>query len=153
MKTTKIVGAVKEIVADKLREIAEPSEKKINIAKQRVRTLKNELKQAEEEARVAKAEWLKFKKEVITRIRTNDNTIGRFKKKMELSGEKFKVKYQEKLLELERKNHRLKRRVGEYKDDSMEQWQNFKTTVKKNMEEIAVSFKGLKDALLMKSRM
>jgi hypothetical protein len=153
MKTgKKLAGTVKELVSEKLKELAEPSERKIETARRKVNALKRELLNAEQEARLAETEWVKFKKECAARIRNNETVIGQFKRKMERSGEKFRQKYEEKIMDLERKNHRLKRRLGAYRNENMEKWLEFKSVVKKNMEEIAASFRGLTDAVLMRGR-
>jgi hypothetical protein len=159
MKTRKLVGAVKGLVEEGLKTLAEPSERKMESAKRKVNELKKELKEAEEEAVAANQEWNKFKKEVAARIRQNENTIGRFRNKMEKSGAKFKAKYEEKVRELERKNNLMKVKLGAYKTENLARWNEFRTVAKKNMEEmkrnmaeIALSFKGLTDSVLMRSR-
>jgi hypothetical protein len=116
------------------------SEQKLESAKENVGEVKQDLKDAQAEYR---AEWQTFKSESEQTIAANEKRIDAFKEKMEKAGHKAKAKYRKEVAVLEQKNHDLKNKLEEYKDEGRSKWEEFKTNFKHDMDGIGKTMKDL----------
>jgi chromosome segregation ATPase len=146
--TKKIIDVAKELLEEKIVSFIEPSERKVESARKKVEDAKNNLKKAEEQARNEQEQWFKLKKELESKINANKTSINNFKKKLNKASDKVKVKYEQKLDELEEKNHKMMVKMGKYKDDKVEKWEAFKNIFMRDMEEIGSSLSDLSKSIL-----
>jgi hypothetical protein len=84
-----------------------------------------------------------YKKETAEKIATNDKSIVEFKARVAQEKKSARADYLAKVEALEKKNSDLKKRMDDYKADSKEKWDMFKTEFNHDMEEIGKSFKDL----------
>ncbi|HEY6162815.1 MAG TPA: hypothetical protein VI112_16410 [Bacteroidia bacterium] len=152
MRTQEILGAVKGFIAEKIREYNEPSERKVFRAARKVEMLRNELQNAEMEAKACEADWMAFRKQCITDIKANRANIMRFRKKMETAGERIKAKLHDRIVDLERKNWTLERKLGNYQREVKDRWNEFKDVLRNDVQEIAGSLKGLTGSVMRIAR-
>ena len=71
-----------------------------------------------------------------SRISANEKRINEFKKKLITSSEKFKAKYENKILTLEQKNIELKKKINEYQYEGKDNWEEFKLEFNNDMDSI-----------------
>lgn len=84
-----------------------------------------------------------YKKETAEKIATNDKSIVEFKARVAQEKKSARADYLAKVEALEKKNSDLKKRMDDYKADSKEKWDMFKTEFNHDMEEIGKSFNDL----------
>jgi hypothetical protein len=89
------------------------------------------------------AEWKKFKTESEAQIKKNEIRIAAFKEKMEKAGSNAKANYNKSVMELERKNRGLKKKLEEYNGVGQRKWEEFKTNFKHDMDGIGKTMKDL----------
>jgi exonuclease VII large subunit len=109
-------------------------------AEQKVAEAKQELKDAKADYL---AEWQKFKTESEAQIKVNEDRIDAFKAKMDKAGHKAKANYKKAVAELEHKNHELKEKLEDYKDEGESKWEEFKTNFNHDMDAIGKTMKDL----------
>jgi hypothetical protein len=107
---------------------------------QKVAEANQELKEAKADY---VAEWQKFKAESEAQIKVNEDRIDTIKVKMENAGHKAKTKYKKAVAELEHKNHELKEKLEDYKDEGESKWQEFKTNFNHDMDAVGNTMKDL----------
>ncbi len=67
-------------------------------------------------------------------IDANEKRINAFKQGMEKAGSKVSAKYSKDVSALEQKNHDMKKKLKEYKDEGPIKWEEFKTNIKHDMD-------------------
>ena len=111
------------------------------------KTPERKVEEARQDLKDAKAdylaEWQKFKAESEEQIKANEDRIDAFKEKMEKAGAKTKAKYNQEVVELEKKNRDLKKQLEEYKDEGESKWQEFKTNFGHDMDAVGKTMKDL----------
>lgn len=144
MKTKRIVETAKRFAAEKISALINPSEKKVEQAEKRLQEAKEYLKEAERNARTAHDEWVQFRKDILEKIHTNETNLSTFKQKMEKNkDEGLKAEYEEKMRDLEHMTNELKKKIGEYKYEGKEKWENFKKSIKHSADEVGTAWKDL----------
>jgi len=73
----------------------------------------------------------------------NEKRIDAFKEKIKEAGPKDKAKYNKEVEVLEQKNHDLKKKLEEYKDEGQSKWEEFKTNFKHTKDGIGKTMKSL----------
>jgi hypothetical protein len=116
------------------------SEQKVAGAKENLGEAKQDLKDAQAKYL---AEWQTFKRESDSTIAVNEKRIDAFKEKMGKASTKVKAKYSKEVAELEQKNHDLKKKLDEYKDEGQSKWEEFKTNFNRDMDAIGKTMKDL----------
>ena len=109
-------------------------------SEQKVEEAKQELKDAKAGYT---AEWQKFKTESEAQIKVNDDKIDEFKAKMDKAGTKAKAKYKKAVVELKEKNHALKEKLEDYKDEGETKWQEFKTNFNHDLDAVGTTISDL----------
>lgn len=84
-----------------------------------------------------------YRNETAGKIAANNKSIGEFKARIENEKKEAKADYKKKVAELEQKNSDIKKRLDDYKADSKEEWEKFKTEFNHDMEELGNAFKDL----------
>ena len=107
---------------------------------QKAEEAKQELKQAKADYA---AEWQKFKTESEAQIKINDDKIDELKAKMDKAGTKAKAKYKKTVVELKEKNHALKEKLEDYKDEGETKWQEFKTNFSRDLDAVGTTISDL----------
>jgi hypothetical protein len=98
-------------------------ENKVENAKENVQKASQDLKDAQAEY---DKEWQQFKSDVDLKISENEKSIAEIKVKIKTQNRKYKAKYEEEVVVLEQKNSELKNKIGEYKYESKDKWEEFK---------------------------
>jgi len=109
-------------------------------SEQKVEGAKQELKAAKADYT---AEWQKFKIESEAQIKVNDDKIDELKAKMDKAGTKAKAKYKKAVVELKEKNHALKEKLEDYKDEGETKWQEFKTNFNHDLDAVGTTISDL----------
>ena len=109
-------------------------------SEQKVEGAKQELKAAKADYT---AEWQKFKTESEVQIKINDDKIDELKAKMDKAGTKTKAKYKKAVAELKEKNHALKEKLEDYKDEGESKWQEFKTNFNHDLNAVGETITDL----------
>ena len=109
-------------------------------AEQKVEAAKQELKDAKADYL---AEWQKFKAESEAQIKVNEDKIDAFKAKMDKAGTKTKAKYKKAIAELKEKNHALKEKLEDYKDEGQGKWEEFKMNFNHDLDAVGKTVSDL----------
>lgn len=114
-----------------------PKEKKANtdIASPQMEIDKANAAYAEEVA--------EFKKEAADRIAANDKIAADFKQRVKSEKAEVKADYNKKIAELERKNTDMKKAIEEYKMESEDTWESFKSEFNHDLDELGSAFNDL----------
>lgn len=104
---------------------------------------KEDLAQAENELEVARNDSAKaiadYKARTELRLAENDRLIAELKADMKSDRKEIKEKYEKDLAELNEKNVALKSRLTAYQESASENWNDFKQSVNKDMDELGKS--------------
>ena len=84
-----------------------------------------------------------YRIETADKINANNQSIIEFNERIEHEKKDAKADYKKKISELETKNSDMKKRLEEYKVDSKENWEIFKTEFNYDMDELGKAFKDL----------
>jgi len=76
-------------------------------------------------------------------IEANGKRIDAFKEKMKEAGSKATKKYNKEVAVLEQKNHELKIKLDEYKDEGQIKWEEFKMNFNHDLDVIGKTMKDL----------
>ena len=109
-------------------------------AELKVEGAKQELKEAKADYT---AEWQNFKTESEAQIKVNEDRIDTLKVKIEKAGTKAKAKYKKAVVELKEKNHALKEKLEDYKDEGETKWQEFKTNFSHDLDAVGTTISDL----------
>ena len=85
----------------------------------------------------------RYKFEMNEKIEANNKSIADFKQRINEQKKEAKEDYKKKIAELEQKNTDSKKKMDDYKADSKEGWENFKTEFNHDMDELGKAFKSL----------
>jgi hypothetical protein len=120
-----------------------PSQK-IEHAEEKVLDAKKEVKEAQSELNVIQqdfdTDYKQFRIVYDNKINANEKSIAELKLNIASANQENKVLYQKKLAELERKNNDLKIELVDYKADGADEWNEFKTEFKNDMDELGKEF-------------
>ncbi|MBK6861887.1 MAG: hypothetical protein IPK91_14385 [Saprospiraceae bacterium] len=113
---------------------------------QKVDAAKDQVTQANEDLAKAEAEYAQdvsnFKRETNDRITANELSLTELKAKMDKSKKAIKAEYKEQITVLEQKNAEMKQKIADYKTDSKDKWQTFKTEFNSDMDKLGASLKN-----------
>ena len=135
MKTRKLSLAI--IVAGVVFTSCQSTDKKVENAKENVVEAKQELNQ------IVKDSIQQFRTESAQKIADHEKSLTQFKARIAKEKKENRAEYQKKLTELEQKNSDLKKRLDDFKEESQEKWDTFKSTYNRDMDELGESFKKL----------
>jgi len=115
---------------------------------QKVAEAKENVKEADKSLAVANTNYLEevesYKKEVANKTAMNDKHIADFKAAVDKEDNDTKMLYKDTVVVLEEKNAKLKRKMAEFKADSKENWEKFKTDFNQDMKDAGDAFKNTK---------
>lgn len=103
--------------------------------------------QAQEELNKAQVEYAadveNFRNESNTRIAENEKIIADMNAKMANEKRQLKANYREQVAAIEQKNNNMKRKMSEYKADTKDNWEAFKTEFNYDMSEMSKALNNL----------
>lgn len=85
-----------------------------------------------------------FKKETDDKITSNEKWIADFKTKMANEKKSSKIESKKQIKAYEKKNNDLKKRMKEYKEEGVENWNSFKTELNHDMNELDDTWKDFR---------
>ena len=115
-------------------------ETKVEAAKEKVKVAKQELKDAQAES---DKEYRQFKAYAELKISDNEKSIAELKVKIKTADEKFKIKYDKKVVKLEQRNIELKKKISDYKYEGRDQWVIFKRGFNRDLKSVGKAIKDL----------
>lgn len=122
-------------------------EEKVENAKENVQAAKADVAVANEELAQAKkdsiSDFQKFKNESNAAIEANDKRIAELRTEMKDEKKEAKANYDKKVNALEKKNHALKVKLDNYKDDGKSDWKIFKKEFKHDLDGLGKAFKDI----------
>ncbi len=89
------------------------------------------------------ADMESYRKANAERIAANEKSLAELKVKIETEKADAKAESKKKLAELEEKNNELKKKLDEYKYDTKENWESFKSEFGHDMDGLGKSFKDI----------
>ena len=116
------------------------SETKMEQAQEEVKQAQTDLHTAENKY---SEEWATFKADIEIRINENDRKIEELENKASNKHGKAKDEFKRRISLLKEKNHAMRERLGEYRNDGHEKWDDFKNDFNHSMNEIGDSFEEL----------
>jgi hypothetical protein len=110
-------------------------------------TKETKVQEAKQGLQDARAEYLKeweaFKAETELKIAANEKRIDAYKEKMENAGPKAKARYKKDVAALKQKNHELKEKLENYKDEGQGKWEEFKKNINDDLAAVGKTMKDL----------
>lgn len=120
---------------------------KVEDAKESVTEAHEDVTEADQELTKANADYLAdietYKVKTSQRITENEKTISDFKERIKNEKENARDDYYKKLAVLEKKNMDMGMRMDNYKADTKENWDTFKTDFIADMDKLNQSLKDL----------
>lgn len=122
-----------------------------NTKSQKVENAEEELQDAREDVTNARIdlnlarqdsinEFQLFKTNSQNQIIANERTIAGLKLSIADASQEKKILYEKKLVELEQKNNDLKIKLAEYNEEGTDQWKEFQSEFKRDMDELGDAF-------------
>lgn len=106
---------------------------------------KQELKDAQAQY---ESEWQQFRSDVDSKINANEKRIAEFEAEIKTASGKYRAKYEKDVVVLEQKNTDLRKKLNDYKFESRNNWEEFKTDFNREVDDIMV---GLNDIFSKKN--
>jgi len=117
---------------------------KVEKAEEKVMDAKEEVKEAQQDLNViqqeAEMDYQQFRIVYDNKIMANEKSIAELKINIAGANEENKVTFKKKLAELERRNSDLKIELTDYKSEGADDWQEFKTEFKNDMDDLGKAF-------------
>ncbi len=118
---------------------------------EKVENAEENVEQANEALAKAKQEYLadleSFKKQTENQTITNEQMIAELKARVANEKMEARAAFNKRISELEQKNLEMKKKISNYKDDSLDSWESFKAEFSRDMDELG---KALKDFFVTK---
>jgi uncharacterized protein YPO0396 len=116
------------------------SAKTVEKAEEKVLEAKEELQRVNDSYKVEVEEYRKITND---KIMSNNQSIIEFNARIDSQKKEAKADYTKKINELDKKNNDMKKRMEDYRADSKENWQSFKSEFGHDMDELGVAFRDL----------
>lgn len=144
MKKTIFTMVVMLFIAGNIITGCDSPAKKLENAEEKVLDAKKEVKEAKQDVnnilQDSVTDYQQFRIVYDNKIVANEKSIAELKVNILSANEENKVVYKKKLAELERRNNDLKIELNNYKSESADDWQRFKTEFKNDMDELGKAF-------------
>ena len=118
-----------------------------NSSAEKVEEAQENVAEANQDLDKANEEYLKdvatYRIQTAERVEANNKAISEFNEKAEHEKKEVREEYKKKIAELEQKNHAMKIKMDEYKAESKDNWETFKTEFNHDMDELGQAFKNL----------
>ncbi len=113
---------------------------KVQEAKQVVIEAKQDLRQAQQDVQ---DEFQKFKNEANEEIRINENRIAELRINIEGEDADLRERTGRRIDALEKRNHELKEKLEDFKDDGRNDWKEFKKEFKHDLDGLGEAFNNI----------
>lgn len=116
-------------------------------AAKKVENAENNVTEAKAELKDARAEYMKdvenYRRQTADQLEANNKSIEQFN--LSIAKEKAQTKdaYNKQIAELELRNRELQKRMDEYNGDSKDQWDQFKSEFKRDMDQLGIALSNL----------
>ncbi len=135
MKKTIFTLAVTMVIAGAMITGCQSSAEKVESAQDKVKTAEDNVTVANQELNQAIKDSIRqFKKESEEQITAYDKSIAEFKVKIKTENKENRARYEKRLAEMEQQNREMKRRLEDFNDDRMGEWDTFRARFKHDME-------------------
>jgi len=119
-------------------------EDKVETAREKVAEAKQDLKEAGRDARADWQEaWLTVKRDYDKEVAINERRILDLRKEVAAIDMRYRSTYNSRIDDLERRNTELRERLNNVKDQGDQQWEEFKTGLKREMDDLQSSLKNI----------
>lgn len=119
--------------------------KKVEIAENEVTEANKDVNEAnkglDEAQEEYKEEIRNYRQETADKIAANDKSLAEFRARVATDKKEAREEYNMKINKLEEKNTDLKKKMDDYKEDSKENWEKFKTEFSHDLDELGAAFK------------
>ena len=120
------------------------SSKKIENAKENVQNANENVVDANQELNQALNDSIRdFRKTAEDQIIANEKILALYKARIAKENKKNKADYEKEWAKLVAQNKELKTRLADYKQESKDNWEEFKTEYNRDMDELGKAFKNL----------
>jgi len=90
------------------------------------------------------AEMDSFKSEMATKVESNEGAMRELRAQAKADKEETRKELNQKLDKLEEQNNKLKQKLADYKHTGDAEWNDFKTELNRDMEELGTAFSNLR---------
>lgn len=119
-------------------------EDKVETAKEKLAEAKQDLKEASRDARADWQEaWLTVKRDYDKEVAINERRIIDLRKEVATIDMRYRSTYNIRIDDLERRNTELRERLNHYNNQGDQQWEEFKTGLKREMDDLQSSLKNI----------
>ncbi len=139
MKSTKALFIMIAFFALLLVTSCNSSSEKVKIAEENVMEAKEDLSLAQDE--FAKDVNL-YRVEIGKKISSNEKAIADINAKIKKSNVKLRAEYEIQITALEKQNKDLNKKMNDYKADTKENWEMFKSQFNRDMDELGLALKN-----------
>jgi hypothetical protein len=144
MKKIIFTLALTMLVAGTIFTSCKSSAKKVEDAQDKVQNANDKVADANQELDQAiKDSILQFKKASAEKFAAHEKSVADFKTRIANEKKENKASYEKKLAQLEQRNTDMKKKLDDYKAESKENWENFRTEYISDMETLNKAFKDL----------
>jgi DNA-directed RNA polymerase alpha subunit len=140
MKKTKMILGSAIFLAGAVFTSCSNSAQKVENEKEKVVDANESLEEANEDYA---EDMAVYRKENAERILANDKRIAEFKAKIAVQKNDAKLKYEEQIGDLERKNIEFKKKLDSYEEPGADKWIAFKAEFSRDMDELGKALKDL----------
>ena len=114
---------------------------------QKVENAQNNVTEANKQLDKANQEYLadmdNYRKETDAKVAANDKIIADLKARIDMQKKEAQDEYKKKIDELEQKNAEMKKKIGDYKAEGKEKWEQFKAECNHDMDGLSKAFNDL----------
>lgn len=118
-----------------------------NSSADKVENAQEEVTEAKEDLNKAQAEYRadvdRFRRDIDAQLSTNEKQIADFNDRLKEGKNDVSDSYKKQIAEIEEENRQLRRRMSDYKADSKENWNAFKSEFNRDMDELGTALKNL----------
>ena len=140
MKKSILAFAAVMFVAGTILSSCKSNATKVENAEEKVENAKDDLSKTQQ---VAESDFQKFKNESNDEINNNEKRIADLRIEMKSEKSNARARDEKKIDALEAKNHEIKVKLEAYHDDGKNDWREFKTEVKHDLDGVGEAFKDI----------
>jgi outer membrane murein-binding lipoprotein Lpp len=142
MKKSIFMLAITTVIAGTMLTGCQSSSAKVEDAQEKVQNAQEQVASAQEELNQAiKDSIQQFKKESEARIIANEKSIADFRARIAREGKESRVRYEQRLAELEQQNRDMKMRLENFNEEQKDKWESFRVKFNEDMEKQGKAFR------------
>jgi hypothetical protein len=140
MKNSMLILMACGLISGVVNTSCNTSAEKVSNAQENVIVANQDLDKANQEYL---ADVSNYRQETASRVAANEESIKDFNARIVHDKKAVKAEYKKKIAALEQKNHEMKMKMDNYKEDGKDKWLAFKTEFSHDMDEMGKAFKDL----------